>query len=112
MIYTTFFRNDEVAQKLHKAFLDNVAKDKSSAVSKVIQQRLLQMDALRQGWVLINYPRNVEEFTEMFETFKIPPNKVIYLQCPEIMAMRRFVSKPDLGCPQNKCEYIEHEVNQ
>ncbi|XP_011206788.2 adenylate kinase [Bactrocera dorsalis] len=110
LIYTTFFRNDEVAQKLHKAFLDNVAKDKSSAVSKAIQQRLLQIDALRQGWVLINYPRNVEEFTEMFETYKIPPNKVIYLQCPEVMAMRRLVAKPNLGCPQNTCEYIEHEM--
>uniref|UniRef100_W8C6C7 Adenylate kinase 8 n=1 Tax=Ceratitis capitata TaxID=7213 RepID=W8C6C7_CERCA len=110
LIYTTFFRNDITAQILHKAFMADVAKDKSAALSKVIQQRLLQMDALRQGWVLINFPRNVEEFTEIFEKFKIPPNKVIYLQCPEIMAMRRLVTKPDLGCPQNNCKYMEHEM--
>ncbi|XP_054728240.1 adenylate kinase 8 [Anastrepha obliqua] len=110
LIYATFFRNDNLAQMLHKAFADDVAKDKSAALCKIIQQRLIQMDALRQGWVLINYPRNVEEFTEMFEKFKIPPNKVVYLQCPELIAMRRLVTRPDLGCPQNTCEYIEQEM--
>ncbi|XP_067637334.1 adenylate kinase 8 isoform X1 [Eurosta solidaginis] len=109
LIYQTFFRSDIIAKKLHKAFLHDVAKEKSAAVSEVIQERLKQMDALRQGWVLINYPRNVEEFTNMFENFKIPPNKLIYLQCTELLAMRRLVTKPDLGCPQDTCRYMEYE---
>ncbi|XP_036338632.1 adenylate kinase-like [Rhagoletis pomonella] len=110
LIHATFFLNDGLSRLLHKAFADNVAKDKSMVVAEIIQRRLAQMDALRQGWVLINYPHNVEEFTEMFEKFKIPPNKLVYLQCPELMALRRLVTKPDLGCPQNKCKYIEHEM--
>lgn len=84
---------------------------RSEILFKIIAQRLLQMDALCKGWVMVNYPNTFDEFKKVIEELKIPPNKVIYLQCCETMALRRLLEKPSLGRPQDFCDYMKEEVS-
>lgn len=68
------------------------------------------MDCLTQGWVLVNFPNNLMDFKEILEEFKMPPNKVLYLRCPQALCMQRLQNMPHLGQPYNNCTYFKREV--
>lgn len=51
------------------------SRDYSDAIiSNLVQQRLLERDCLKNGWVLVGYPTDVDGFKHMQE-FVVPPNK-------------------------------------
>lgn len=102
--------NCPLAKQLQDAFESENVIEKSKIIGKIICRRMLQLDALRYGWVLINYPCRLNECVQLFEHFKIPPNKFVYLKCSEKMALRRLVAKPNLGRPQDNCEYMQQEM--
>lgn len=99
-----------MARELQRAFYYNNCEAKCKAIANIIARRILWKDALHQGWVLVNYPNSLTDIREVFENWKVPPNKLLYLQCNETTCMRRLVQMPDIGNPQQNHQYFEHEV--
>ncbi|XP_037916943.1 adenylate kinase 8 isoform X1 [Hermetia illucens] len=68
------------------------SRDYSDAIiSNLVQQRLLERDCLKNGWVLVGYPTDVDGFKHMQE-FVVPPNKIVFLHCRERVVMRRLIN--------------------
>ncbi|XP_059223498.1 adenylate kinase 8 [Stomoxys calcitrans] len=101
---------EPLARELQRAFYYNNCKAKSTALAAIISKRLLDEDCLTQGWVLVNFPHTTADFRELLENFKIPPNKVVYLQCPEEICMSRLLDMPNCGLPSNNRKYFEQEM--
>uniref|UniRef100_A0A1I8NHG7 Adenylate kinase n=1 Tax=Musca domestica TaxID=7370 RepID=A0A1I8NHG7_MUSDO len=102
--------NDPLARELQRAFYYDNCEAKSKALANIIARRLLEYDCLSRGWVLINFPNGLTDFKEIMEHFKIPPNKLVYLKCPEKVCMLRLINMPNLGQPQMNCNYYEKEM--
>ncbi|XP_073969121.1 adenylate kinase 8 isoform X4 [Rhodnius prolixus] len=47
-------------------------------VLALVQNRLMGIDCLNEGWVMVNFPRDRIDF-EALDTFDTPPNRVIFL---------------------------------
>lgn len=47
-------------------------------VLALVQNRLMSIDCLNEGWIMINFPRDRTDF-EALDTFDTPPNRVIFL---------------------------------
>ncbi|XP_017856310.1 PREDICTED: adenylate kinase 8 [Drosophila arizonae] len=84
----------------------------SEAIGNIIQKRLLQEDALHRGWILINYPNNRCEARELFETFSVPPNRLIFLQVDEQTARMRLLMRKYAPCPQDNITYMDYQMQQ
>ncbi|XP_074026043.1 adenylate kinase 8 [Leptinotarsa decemlineata] len=52
----------------------------SELLSQVINERILQEDCLRRGWVLTGYPYTDTDF-KYLDSLDTPPNRVIFLEC-------------------------------
>lgn len=97
-------------RELQKAFYFNNCLAKSKALLNIIGRRVLEKDCLQRGWVLLNFPHTLQDFKDIFETFKIPPNKLFYLKCSKKTCMLRLVNAPNLCKPSHNCTYFEHEA--
>lgn len=90
---------------------DNVFK-RSFAIGNIIDQRLLQEDALYRGWILVNYPNNRCEARELFEDFTVPPNRLIFLQIDDRTAHLRLITRAYAPSPQANLTYVDHQMRQ
>uniref|UniRef100_A0A1A9WT19 Adenylate kinase n=1 Tax=Glossina brevipalpis TaxID=37001 RepID=A0A1A9WT19_9MUSC len=102
--------NDPLARELQRSFYYNNCDAKGKALADVISRRILHTDALRRGWVLVNFPNNVKDFKEIMEQWKIPPNKLVYMKCSEKVSLKRLLNSPDTGAPHHNFSYYNHEM--
>lgn len=102
--------NDSLDRELQRAFYYNNCVAKSKALLNIIKRRVLEKDCLQHGWVLLNFPHTFQDFKDVLETFKIPPNKLVYLNCSKKTCMLRLVNAPKLGIPSHNFTYFEHEA--
>ncbi|XP_075154668.1 adenylate kinase 8 [Haematobia irritans] len=87
--------HEPLARELQQSFYNNNCHYKGIVLSSIIAKRILERDCLSQGWVLVNFPNTLHHFKEILEDFDIPPNKVVYLRCPENICMQRLVNMPN-----------------
>ncbi|XP_073835344.1 adenylate kinase 8 [Musca autumnalis] len=102
--------DDPLSRELQRAFYYDNCWAKSKALANIIARRLLQGDCLSRGWVLLNFPHSLDDIKEIMESFKIPPNKFVYLKCPEKICMLRLVNMANMGQPYYNCSYFEQEM--
>ncbi|XP_061400958.1 adenylate kinase 8-like [Musca vetustissima] len=103
--------HDPLARELQRAFYYDKCQAKSHALANIISRRFLDCDCLRHGWILINFPHTLQDIQELMERFKIPPNKFVYLRCPEKMCMLRLINMPNMKeTLQANCDYYEQEM--
>ncbi|XP_022217683.2 adenylate kinase [Drosophila obscura] len=105
-------RQDEHSRQLQAAIEKDCVFGRSEAIGKLIQKRLLMEDALHRGWILINYPNNSCEARELFESFKVPPNHLIFLRIEERMARMRMLVKSYASGPQANVTYLDRQMQQ
>ncbi|XP_023302930.2 adenylate kinase 8 [Lucilia cuprina] len=101
---------DTLDRELQRAFYYNNCAAKSKALLNIIAQRVLEKDCLNRGWILLNFPHTLQDFKDILENFKLPPNKLFYLKCPEMLCMRRLINMHNLGKPSHTCSYYEQEM--
>lgn len=102
--------DDPLARELQRAFYYNNSEAKCKAIGEIIDRRVLLKDTLSNGWVLVNYPHTLADFKQMMEKWKVPPNKVVYLHCSEVMCMKRLGEMPLHVAPCDNFMYYEQEV--
>lgn len=102
--------DDPLARELQRAFFYNNVEAKGAAIGRIIDRRVLQQDALSQGWVLINFPHSLADFKQMMETWRVPPNKILYLHCTEIKCVKRLGLMTMRVAPYDNFMYYEQEV--
>ncbi|ALC47602.1 CG15543, partial [Drosophila busckii] len=102
----------EHAELLQQGIAEDCVYKRSQAIGNMIQQRLLQEDALHRGWILINYPNNRCEARELFENFLVPPNRLIFLQIDETMARMRRLMRTYTPSPQDNITYLDRQMQQ
>ncbi|XP_061400114.1 adenylate kinase-like [Musca vetustissima] len=103
--------HDPLARELQRAFYYDNCQAKLQALANIISRRLLDCDCLRHGWILINFPHTLQDIQELMERFKIPPNKFVYLRCPEKMCMLRLINMPNMKeTLQANCDYYEQKM--
>ncbi|XP_023174660.2 probable adenylate kinase 2, chloroplastic [Drosophila hydei] len=103
---------DKDVTMLHQGIENRSAYKISEAIGNIIQKRLLQDDALHRGWILINYPNNRCEARELFETFSVPPNRLVFLQVDEQTARMRLLMRKYAPCPQDNITYMDYQMQQ
>lgn len=102
--------DDPLARELQRAFFYNNSEAKCKAIGAIIDRRVLLQDTLSKGWVLVNYPHTLLDFKQMMETWKVPPNKIVYLHCSEVMCLKRLGEMPLHVAPSDNFIYYEQEV--
>ncbi|KAH8280118.1 hypothetical protein KR018_008421 [Drosophila ironensis] len=105
-------KQDEHSRLLQYGIEKDCVYMRSEAVGNLIQKRLLKEDALRRGWILINYPNNQCEARNLFEGFTVPPNRLIFLQIPERMARMRVLLNSYSPGPQANITYLDRQMQQ
>jgi len=75
-------------------------------VLQLLEERLLEPDCLKQGWVLTHFPRNVNDFYCM-DLMDTPPNKVIFLMTKPVSNLARV-----LDISESKAEHIIHGIKE
>ncbi|KAH8381765.1 hypothetical protein KR009_000028 [Drosophila setifemur] len=103
---------DEHARYLQEALEKDCVYRRSEAIGNLIQSRLLKEDALRRGWILINYPNNQCEARELFEGFTVPPNRFIFLRIEERMARMRVLLNSYAPGPQANITFMDRQMQQ
>ncbi|XP_055841147.1 uncharacterized protein LOC129908573 isoform X2 [Episyrphus balteatus] len=87
-------KNDNMAKVLsisyskHKHF-------SSSAITAALWKRLLEPDTLSRGWIIVNFPKSINELEILVEKFQTPPNRFVILHCPKSIALQRLVKQWD-----------------
>lgn len=85
---------------------------RSFAIGNILKRRLLQEDALNRGWILFNYPNNRCEARELFESFPVPPNRLIFLMIDESLATQRITACAYKFSPQHSVTYLDRQMLQ
>ncbi|TMW49731.1 hypothetical protein DOY81_005195 [Sarcophaga bullata] len=102
--------NDPLDRELQRAFYYDNCQAKAKALLNIIGRRVLENDCLSRGWVLLNYVHSLEDLKDLMENFVLPPNKLVYMKCPEMLCMRRLMAMPDLGKPSHNYTYYIQEM--
>lgn len=103
---------DEPSRLLQEAIEKDCVYKRSQAVGNLIENRLLQEDALHRGWILINYPNNKCEAEELFEGFTVPPNRFVFLQIDERLARMRILLNSYSPGPQAHVSFVDRQMAQ
>uniref|UniRef100_A0A1A9UQB9 Adenylate kinase n=1 Tax=Glossina austeni TaxID=7395 RepID=A0A1A9UQB9_GLOAU len=103
--------NDPLARELQRSFYYNNCEAKGKALADIISRRVIHQDALRRGWVLVNFPNTAKDFKEIMEHWKVPSNKLVYMKCSEKICLKRLLNSPNSGAPYHTCSYYTHEMS-
>ncbi|KAM7350205.1 adenylate kinase 8 [Cochliomyia hominivorax] len=101
---------DSLDFELQRSFYYNNCWAKSKALLNILARRVLEQDCLHRGWVLINFTHSLQDFRDILENFKLPPNKLVYLQCCERTCLCRLLNMPNFNKPQHNFNYYEQEM--
>ncbi|XP_053674122.1 uncharacterized protein LOC128724422 [Anopheles nili] len=74
----------------------------SELISSIVQHRLLQLDCLNFGWVLIDYPNTADDVKNFYQLM-ISPKKVIFLNTDETICRRRKLRHETRGQKISDC---------
>jgi adenylate kinase len=61
-------------------------------MTEIVRSRLQEPDCRMNGWVLDGYPKTIEQAKALRE-FKITPNHVIFLECPDAVVYERVENR-------------------